>query len=131
MHNTLASLFSAVAATAQTASPPPALEIHGVVVEGGANTPLDGAEVAVDILRAGHVTKITTDASGHFRVAIEKPGTYIVRASKEGYTDNGKNPIRSALSNQRDVQLDADHPSVDLRLFAGSGGALDWARRRC
>jgi hypothetical protein len=119
-------------AAAQQTPPAPTIEIHGVVTEAGTNLPVADAEITVDSL-AKHpadmpdvprIAKVTTDLQGAFRVLLESTGNYLVRASKEGYTDDGRNPIRREISNTANITLDRDHPSYTARFQLARTGEL-------
>jgi len=118
-------ILGAVAA-AQVAPPPAGLEIHGLVVEAGANTPVENAQVSVTPVGPNkeQVAKATTDSRGVFRIPVEKPGAYYVRTVKDGYTDDGKTTIRTLPSNQLQVTLDKDKPLADARLVLARTGEL-------
>jgi protocatechuate 3,4-dioxygenase beta subunit len=119
-------------AGAQEAPTTAPIEIRGVVLEAGTNQPVADAEVTVDSLPGRpiamsdlpRVAKTATDSRGTFRITLDKFDTYVVRASKEGYTDDGKNPMRHSISNQLEVKLDKDHSSVDARFTLARPGEL-------
>src|ERR1700756_836340 len=114
MRSTFALILGTMAAWAQTAPPASPPEIRGTVVEGGTNVPIANAEITISILdgnRLKEVTKNVSDASGSFRVRLDKLHEYFVRAGKPWYTDDGKNPMRHTPSNQAHVKLDKEHSS--------------------
>jgi hypothetical protein len=127
MRSTFALILGTMAAWAQTAPPASPPEIRGTVVEGGTNVPIANAEITISILdgyRLKEVTKAITDASGSFRVRMDKLHEYFVRAGKPGYTYDGKNPMRHTPSNQAHVKLDKEHSSAEARFVLFRAGEL-------
>jgi protocatechuate 3,4-dioxygenase beta subunit len=117
---------------AQDAPVPPIPEIHGVVLEAGTNLPVAGANVTI-VVMPGTPTpisdpeeagKTTTDDRGEFRVTLNKFATYLVRAEKAGYTDDGKTTLYQAPTNQLRTTLDKDKPTASARLLLTRSGEL-------
>ena len=112
--------------------PPPAIEVHGLVTEVGANSPVGDAEITVEAVPdhpvptgdLKQVAKTTSDLQGAFRTVLDKPGTYFVRARKAGYTDDGRDPAGENASDSRRVTLDKDHPSAEVRFRLARPGEL-------
>jgi len=99
--------------------------VSGIVMEAGIDRPLADAEVSVaEFVRQPYkfteVAKGRSDASGAFRFEVDKAATYIVRASKPGYTDDGT----SLGGAQAQLVLDKEHPVRDARFSLVRPGEL-------
>ena len=114
-----------------SATPPPAPEIRGIVLEPETNQPVGGAEVLLSIQRAGPIRlnggwqpdearKIRTDETGAFRITLDKPGPYRVEAKKPGYVA----PEESGPRAYAEVALTADKPIAEPRLFLTRPGEV-------
>ena len=57
--------------------------LYGAVARYNDLQPLSG--VRVQVIGSGKATE--TDSAGRYRIALPKPGTYVVRAAKSGYAD--------------------------------------------
>ena len=132
MRSAIAMLLWTAALGAQEAPVPPTPEIHGVVLEAGTNFPVAGAEVTIVVMpqtptpvsNPTEAGKTTTDDRGTFRVVVDKFATYLVRAEKAGYTDDGKTTLYQAPSNQLRTTLDKDKPTASARLLLTRAGEL-------
>ena len=124
MRSAIAFLVCALPAVARQATPPPPIEIRGVVLEVGTNLPVAEAEVTVDSVPKGVAAKTTTDAQGTFRITLDQLGTYHLRANKDGYTYDGRNSMRHPVSNQADITLDKEHPAADSKFVLARAGEL-------
>jgi hypothetical protein len=98
------------------------LELRGVVLEVGPNTPLAGAQVTVyqfDASREQSVFSSTvTDTTGAFRFNPARPGDYYVEAAKTEYFgagETGAGNVQSPSSTGTLVRLTKDHPHEELR----------------
>ena len=69
--------------------------VNGTVVSGG--QPLDGATVEILDASGDVVSTSTTGSNGTFLFAGLAPGTYTIRASKDGYNSNEKSASISAF----------------------------------
>ncbi|HWR52362.1 MAG TPA: carboxypeptidase regulatory-like domain-containing protein [Bryobacteraceae bacterium] len=114
-----------------SATPPPAPEIRGIVLEPETNQPVGGAEVLLSIQQAGPIRfnggwqpdearKIRTDETGAFRITLDKPGPYRVEAKKPGYAA----PEESGARAYAEVALTADKPVAEPRLFLARPGEV-------
>jgi hypothetical protein len=67
-------------------------EVRGTVVEGGSDTPVQGAMV---VLLEGEVTlaRGLTGADGTFRISVERPGRYELRVDRIGYLSTYTQPF--------------------------------------
>jgi hypothetical protein len=84
MHRTLR--FAAVLlALAWGALPARAQIVRGQVLEGGSNSPVEGAMVVL-LEPAGHVVRrVLTDRSGGFIIRSDRPGQFMIRVDRIGY----------------------------------------------
>lgn len=98
------------------------LELRGVVLEVGPNTPLAGTQVTVyqfDPDRVKSVfSSIVTDTTGAFRFKPARIGDYYVEAAKTEYFGAGETGavnVPRPSSTGTLVRLTRDHPSEELR----------------
>jgi hypothetical protein len=116
----------------QAASPPVSFEIRGKVLEPGTDQPVAGAEVTVQTRPGGNGPRINggwqaasgpkaiADASGAFRLALEKPGDYRVEAKLEGFSIAETGSAR----NYAEITLSKEKPSAEARLYLSRPGRI-------
>jgi hypothetical protein len=99
--------------------------IHGVVRDEVGATVAGASVVAMGV--APLPVSARSDASGRFTLALA-PGEYILRASRQGYISNYREPIRIQLSTQLERNIVLIHADRQTRLIlAGSVFAGDAA----
>ena len=92
-------------------------DLHGAVASSHGLTPIAGARL--QIIGSGRI--VETDSTGHYWIALPKPGAYVIRASRAGYVDQMVTVQIHDSSTERVVLLDpgtaAPIPKVLLQEF--------------
>ena len=104
-------------------------EIRGTVIEPDTNHLLADVDITVlpgnGILAPGvEATKLTTDSQGAFRFVPPKPGQYVVRANKAGYTRVAVTLGRGFPSDQSSATITAEKPTAELHFMLQRAGEL-------
>jgi hypothetical protein len=112
--------------------------IEGAVFEGETEVRIPGATVSV--LTAGHepVARTLTDEDGRFRMTVERPGAYRIRAEALGFLSVTSDTVRVLRDDSVRIQirLGVEPLALDPVVVVGRrqehlfGGLLDFERRR-
>src|SRR5450759_4728720 len=101
----IASALSGVCA--QAPATPAAAGLHGAITTQNGAVYLPGVVITVvDPATDAAVTETTSDATGQYRIANLKPGTYTVRAVLNGFSNAVTPSVQAAAG--RDIELNLD-----------------------
>lgn len=96
------------------ASPASPQIVVGRVVDAGSGEPIGGVLVTlVDTLDVAH-RSVASNSAGEFTIVLRAPGTYILRATRLGYSTTESRPVEIGEDEAVEVELQLDVEAVEL-----------------